>query len=221
MTASGQPLSELQASLGRILEAGLEEDPIQHARQVAEIASILHAAFAGSGFVVTLVGGSAIEIHAPGIYRSGDLDVVVERVRQDTAHRDHVFEGLGFIREGRHWRRGQDLFVEVVVGPVSGPTEDVRAGDSSFRVVKKEVVLRDRLVGFKHWKHTAYGQQAIDMLAAFGDELELSWLEGELKREDSLDALHALQLVANSSQPVTEQSLRAVIEQLHRRDPGH
>jgi len=33
-------------------------------------------------------------------------------------------------------------------------------------VVKKEVLLRDRVVGFKHWKYTAYGEQAIDMLGA-------------------------------------------------------
>jgi hypothetical protein len=27
----------------------------------------------------------------------------------------------------------------------------VRVGEAQFRVVKKEVVLRDRVVGFKHW----------------------------------------------------------------------
>lgn len=49
---------------------------------------------------------------------------------------------------------------------MAGPAEVVRVGEAELRVVKKEVVLRDRLVGFKHWKHTAYGEQAIDMLAA-------------------------------------------------------
>src|SRR5690625_4295151 len=36
--------------------------------------------------------------------------------------------------------------------------------------------LRDRVVGFEHWKCTAYGEQAIDMLVTFGDELDESWL---------------------------------------------
>jgi hypothetical protein len=34
---------------------------------VAEVARILHSALTGRGLVPTLVDGSAIEIHAPGI----------------------------------------------------------------------------------------------------------------------------------------------------------
>jgi hypothetical protein len=36
------------------------------------------------------VGGSAIEIHAPGIYVSGDLDYVIERTRQGTTQVDDI-----------------------------------------------------------------------------------------------------------------------------------
>lgn len=32
-----------------------------------------------------MVGGSAIEVHAPGIYRSGDLDLVIERASGNAA----------------------------------------------------------------------------------------------------------------------------------------
>ena len=219
MTTPNQSLRGLRARLRIVLANGMAEDPIEHAKQVAEIAAILHAAFAEAGFVVTLVGGSAIEIHAPGIYRSGDMDVVIERTRQGSGRRDEVFCGLGFTREGRHWRHGNDLFVETVKEPVEGPAENVRVGDAEFRVVTKEVVLRDRVVGFKQWKYTAYGQQAIDMLAAFGDELDMRWLLPELKREASLDALQALQILAESDAPVTDQALRDLIERLHHRGP--
>jgi hypothetical protein len=51
-----------------------------------------------------------------------------------------------------------------------------------------ETVLEDRLKGFKHWEETSYGQQAIDMLAAFGDELDMQWLEAHLKKEAAWDA---------------------------------
>jgi hypothetical protein len=195
----------------------MAEEPIEHATQVAEIAAILHSAFSQDGFEVTLVGGSAIEVHAPGIYRSGDLDVVIEKSRGRQKRRDEIFEALGFDRAGRHWRHGEQLFVEIVSGPVAGPAEEVRVGDAEFRVVKKEVVLRDRLVGFKHWKHTAYGEQAIDMIAAFGDDLDMSWLGPELEREDSMDALEALRQLASSQERVTDQVLRDLIDDLNRR----
>lgn len=215
MTTQDEPMSQLRAKLTLALGDGMRTDPLGHAEQVAEVVSVLRGAFASAGFDVTLVGGAAVEVHAPGIYRSGDLDVVVEKAREDAERRDDVFLRLGFRREGRHWRFGDALFVELVPGPVAGPTEEVRLGSSEFRVVTKEVVLRDRLVGFKQWKHTAYGQQAIDMLAAFGDTLDMAWLEPELQREGSLDALYALRQLADSDTPVTEALLRQVIDELH------
>jgi hypothetical protein len=211
-------LEALRVSLAEILAGGLAEDPIEHARQVAEIAGVLYGAFAGAGFVSTLVGGAAIEIHAPGIYRSGDMDVVLDAAREAHRRREDVFLDLGFEREGRHWRHGEELFVEVVSGPVAGPAEEVRVGRAEFRIVAKEVLLRDRLVGFKHWEYTGYGQQAIDMLAAFGDDLDTSWLLPELRREDALDALEALRDLARSSSPVTDQTLRELLGRLRRED---
>lgn len=209
--------AKLREDLTAVLHDGMATAPLEHAAQVAQVASILRTAFSAGGFEVTLVGGSAIEVHAPGIYRSGDLDVVIERARRDAERRDEIFEQLGFLREGRHWRFEEELFVEVVHGPVAGPAEEVRLGDYEFRVVSKEVVLRDRLVGFKHWKYTGYGQQAIDMLSAFGEELDRDWLVEELKREGSLDALGALEALAASRQEVTDASLRKVLADLHGR----
>jgi hypothetical protein len=163
------------------------------------------------------VGGAAIEIHAPGIYLSGDLDYVIDRVQDGTRQVSDIFEALGFRKQGgRHWVFG-DLFIEQVSGPVAGPTEEVRVGESVFRIVTKEAVLRDRVVGFKQWEYTAYGEQALDMLAAFGDELNQGWLYDELRREDSLDALEALRELARSDEPVTDQVLRDLIDRLRGR----
>jgi hypothetical protein len=52
----------------------MARDPLLHAEQVAAIAGVLHEAFERAGLSATMVGGSAIEIHAPGIYASGDLN---------------------------------------------------------------------------------------------------------------------------------------------------
>lgn len=165
MSATDESLTELRSELEELLSSGMAEEPIEHATQVAKIAAILHSAFSAAGFQVTLVGGSAIEVHAPGIYRSGDLDVVIERGRGKSELQDQIFRALGF----------------------------------------------------KHWKHTAYGEQAIDMLAVFGDDLDMSWLHPELQREDALDALDSLRELAASDEPVTDQVLRDLMEDLNRR----
>jgi hypothetical protein len=218
MTNPDRPTS-LRMRLKILLAQGMSDDPIRHAEQVAEVTAILHAAFTPEGFIVTLVGGSAIEIHAPGVYVSGDMDLVIEKKANASKQVDEMFQSLGFRKEGgRHWVFG-DLFIETVRGPVEGPTEEVRVGDSVFRIVTKEVALRDRVVGFKHWKHTAYGEQAIDMLVAFGHELDRTWLIPELERENSLDAFHALNDLAQSNSPVTADILNAMLEDLWRRGP--
>ena len=196
----------------------MSTDALKHAQQVAQIAAVLHEAFTKVGLRCTVVGGSAIEIHAPGVYKSGDIDVVIDAVCAANleARIREVFEGLGFARQGRHWVQG-DLFVEVPSHDLSDPSEVVRVGDALLRVVTKEVVLADRIVGFKHWNETGYGVQAIDMLAAFGDELDMTWLEPKLRSEGSWDAFEALRELARSREAVTAQSLLAVVDRLRGR----
>ena len=215
MSEKGRLAADLRPRLSRVLAKGLSNDPAEHAGQVAEIAGILSDALGSHGFTVTLVGGSAIEVHAPGIYMSGDIDVVVEKSVAATADRDEVFRSLGLERIGKHWRKG-DLFIETVPGPVAGPTEEVDVGGATFRVVRTEVLLRDRIVGFKHWRHTAYGDQAIAMLVAFGEDLDMEWLDPELAQEAAGDALQVLRKLAESLTPVTHEGLLGVIDDLHR-----
>jgi hypothetical protein len=145
---------------------------------------------------------------------SGDIDVVIERGAATSADRDDVFLSLGFGRVGRHWRR-DELFVETVPGPLAGPADEVEVAGAVFRVVRKEVLLRDRIVGFKHWRHTAYGDQAIAMLLAFERDLDAEWLRKELAREEAEDALSALRKVALSGASVTHEGLLAIIDELH------
>lgn len=147
------------------------------------------------------------------------MDMVIERMASATKQVGEIFVGLGFNKEGgRHWIF-QDLFIETVRGPVEGPTEKVRVGDSVFRIVTKEVALRDRVVGFKQWKETGYGAQAIQMLVAFGNELDEDWLIPELEREGSLDAFRALESLAGSGRSVTVGVLNTLLEDLWRRGP--
>jgi hypothetical protein len=83
-----------------------------------------------------------------------------------------------------------------------------------FEIVTKEVVLCDRIVGFRQWEVLAWGQQAIDLLAAFGAEIDEAWLVAKLEGEGSLDALEPLRSLAVSDEPVTEGTLRDLLGDL-------
>ena len=195
---------------------GMAQDPIDHAQQVAEVTAVLYEAFDLFGLSCTLVGGSAIEVHAPGIYKSSDIDVVIEiltgaRFAQVVSQ---VFDGLGFEPMGRHWVIG-DLFVEVPSNELFDPVQTVAVGHRYFQVLTKEALLAYRIIGFKHWPHaTSYGQQAIDMIAAFGEELDMAYLQPRLENEDSYDAFVALKELAESDDPVTDEILTELLAKL-------
>src|SRR5258708_37961066 len=154
-------MSDLRGALDLLLETGMTDDAIDHARQVGMVASIISQAFEAEGLRCTLVGGSAIEIYAPGILKSGDIDLVIEESRGASRRErlDPVFAALGFEEQGRHWKR-RDLFVEVPSQFLEDPAELIRVGHFPINVIVKEVLLADRVIGFKQWRQTRYGQQA-------------------------------------------------------------
>jgi hypothetical protein len=205
-------------ALDLLLESGLAEDPLDHARQIGMATAVISEAFAESGFRVTLVGGSAIEVYAPGIFKTGDIDLIIEALK-GVISRDElnpVFERLGFEKRGRHWRRGS-LFVEVPATDLTDHSDRVRIGHFEFNVIAKEALLSERLAGYKHWEYTASAQQAVDMIAAFGDDLRMEILEPLLKREGTTDAFGAIRTLAESAEPITDDKLRVLLEHLRQR----
>ena len=158
----------------------------------------------------TLVGGGAVEFYAPNAYTTTDIDLVVEGRTRDAI--DGVFTTLGMRRQGRHWVRG-DLFVEVPGDYLSEPADEFGFGPLTLRVIRKEYVLGDRIVGFRHWKYWGYGQQAIDLITAFGNELDEDVLRGYLRKEGSEDAFDLLRDVAASEGTLTERALDALWHQ--------
>jgi hypothetical protein len=217
MTAENRAALEgARQALDLLLSAGIADDPIDHARQIAMITSIISDSFEDAGMRATLVGGSAIEIFAPGIFKTGDIDLVIEaETGPDRRERfDPVFAALGFEKSGRHWKRG-DLFVEVPSQHLADPSEIVRVGAFVVRVVAKEVLLADRVIGFKYWKYLAYGAQAIEMLSAFGSDLNEPILRRRLDQEGAADAFEELRALASSNDLVTSESLEGLLQQLH------
>ncbi|HEY0778209.1 MAG TPA: hypothetical protein VGD56_09610 [Gemmatirosa sp.] len=186
-------LDVLRRQLDASLVDGLADDALAHAEQVATVASVLYQAFRLAGPDCVLTGGSALEGHVPGVYKSADVDVVIggalgESLRSRVVP---VFETLGFAARGRHWTRG-DLFVEVPSHAVDGPTELLHARGLPLRIMRIEALLKFRLVGFKYWETTSYAQQAIDVLAALDGDYDEPLLRSLLRAEGAEDAYDAL-----------------------------
>jgi hypothetical protein len=197
--------------LSRLLDELQAATELPHVRRMTTAVALISTALRARGMEATLVGGGAIEFHAPGAYTTSDIDLVVEG--KTRAELDAVLRALGFARRGRHWVRG-DLFVEVPGHTMQDPTEAVRVGEFTLRVIRKEIALADRIVGFKHWRVTAYGSQALAMIAAFGDSLDEHLLRRSLRAEDAEDAYDALRRIVATQVAITDDLLQLELERL-------
>jgi hypothetical protein len=103
---------------------------------------------------------------------------------------------------------------------MSDPVDIVHVDGLTFRVVRRDVVLADRIIGFKHWRATAYGAEALAMLAVFGSDLDENALRDRLRAESAEDALDALRDLVNLRGDVNEAALTRVLQQLHPGEHG-
>lgn len=191
--------------LRRALEDAWEGDG-NHVERLALTTAVLQTALRQAGMEATLVGGGAVEFYIPDAYTTTDIDLVVEGRTRDAI--DEVFTTLGLTRQGRHWVRG-DLFVEVPGNYMAEPTEVFELGPMTLRVVRREFVLADRIVGYRHWKYWAYGLEAIEMIRAFAGKLDDAALRAYLRKEGSEHAYDLLRGLTSSNKPLTEQTLEA------------
>lgn len=208
-------LTDLRARLHEVAAVGPVADPIQRVKLRARAAALVSEAFDRAGLRVTVGGGSAIEFHAPGAYATDDLDLTVEGPQGAPPREmiDAIFRALGFESRTRHWMLGS-LFVEVPGHVMSEPAATYDIGGYSLRLARPEVLLADRVVGFRHWRYTGYGLQALTILAALGDDLDHAWWEQRLRREHALDAYEALTRLQAGNKPVDESVLADLLNHL-------
>lgn len=200
------------AALTDLLDKTLQGDH-PHIERITVASAVISEVLRRNGMEATLVGGGAIEFHASDVYTTNDIDLVVEGKSRDDL--DAALTEIGFSRHGRHWKRGE-LFVEVPGNWMSDPVDVFPVGSLSLRVVRREVVLADRIIGFKHWRATAYGAQAVALIALFGPSLDEAWLRHRLNAEGAEDALDALRELAAENVVVSEKRLQDTLERLHR-----
>lgn len=203
-------LEELRQALDEAWNSSAE-----HVERLVLVTAILQTALREAGMVPTLVGGAAVEFYAPGSYTTTDIDLVVERRTREAIH--EVFTALGFTKPTRHWVRGE-IFVEVPGSYMSEPADEIPIDRFVLRVIRKEFALADRIVGFREWKSWAYALQAMDMIRAFGDELDEAPLRAYLRREGAEQYLDPLRTLALSGRKVTDSEIEQLWKHYYR--PG-
>ena len=184
-----------------------------HVERIVLAAAVITTALERAGMRATLVGGAAIEFYSPETYATGDLDFVVEGRTREAI--DQTLRSLGMRREGRHWVRG-DLFVEVPGSFMGEGTENFEVGPYTLRVIRREYVLGDRIVGYRWWKYAAYGVQAINMMLTFGADIDDALIRAHLRKEGAEDTYDLLLRFAESRTPATPESLEALWHQHYR-----
>lgn len=192
------------ADLRQALEQTVNAKDLPHVERFTFAAAIIATALERAGMQAILVGGGAIEFYAPESYATADIDFVVERGTREKL--SQVFESLGLTRKDRHWFLG-DLFVEVPSFHMEDPYERFTLGPFQLRVVRKEIVLAERVIGFRYWKTWSYGSQAIEMIKAFGSELDEEILRKRLRQDQAEEAYELLRDLASSEEKVTEAML--------------
>lgn len=178
-----------------------------HVERMTLAAAIVSKALEDAGMRPMMVGGSAIEFYMPESYATADIDLVVERATRERLA--EVFESLGFTRRDRHWVIG-DLYFEVPGLRIDDPFEEVRIGDFPLRVVRKEIVLAERVIGYRYWKVWSYGAQAMEMIDGFGNDLDERVLRTRLAADQAEEAFELLRNLVRRRKRISTAELERI-----------
>jgi hypothetical protein len=184
------------------------EDPLAEAMAVERgfermlyVMSIVTPALEQKGIRSVVVGGSAVEFYTRDWYATGGIDLAVAKGKRREI--GGVLEGLGFKTSGRMWvREDLNLYIEAP-GDVSDIDLDriTRVGTDVGHafVIGMEDIILDRLNAAKHWKSQADREQAIRIMAAFGDEIDWQYLRGKAKKQKVGDMLDDISEAARNA----------------------
>ncbi len=119
------------------------------------------------GIETILVGGAVAAIYSDGIYKSGDLDLVLKTYVDGKL--TPVMESIGFSKgSGRHYTHPKcDKFIEFMYGPagigddVNIKPDIVRVGGKKLYIYSPTDCIRDRLASYIHFKARECLDQAV------------------------------------------------------------
>lgn len=131
---------------------------ILRSTSLKDVAGAVAAALRAIGYEPVVVGGSAATIHAPEVYRSSDVDMIVQAGISDPRAVVAAMAALGFsLRSSMFFHESNPYTVEFVPSPVSVANdiiEDFARIDTAFGpvlVLHAEDAVCDRLNKFVAW----------------------------------------------------------------------
>ena len=175
------------------------------------MAAVLAEALELAGCRPVLVGGAAVEIYTRSAYTTFDLDFIAA----ETEELAPTMRALGFERQGRHWvQRALGVVVEFP-GTTLAPAkaESMEVDGRRLSVISVEDLIVDRLASWKHWGWEPDGAAAV-LLLALHPRRDRRRLERRARQEEVLDALRALEPLAELGEELDEATLRALREML-------
>lgn len=122
---------------------------------------------AKNGIETILVGGAVAAIYSEGIYKSGDLDLVLKTYLEGQL--TPLMEAIGFKKSsGRHYIHPEcDKFIEFMFGP-AGIGDDVKikpdkviVDGQTLYIYSPTDCIRDRLASYIHFKARECLDQAV------------------------------------------------------------
>lgn len=149
----------------------------------------------GAGIQTVLVGGAVVSIYSEGMYRSGDLDLVIEGTGREKL--GGILAELGFeVSASRYFKHPdcEHLFLEFPPGPVEigeeYPVEprEIKLKGRTLRLLSPTDCVKDRMAGYIHWNSRAYLDQAGLICKRQADQINLSEVRQWCQREGGLAA---------------------------------
>jgi len=144
-----------------------------------------------AGIETVLVGGAVVAVYSKGVYRSGDLDIVVNSYIQNDKLIAKIMQNIGFIKEGRHWKRNdcKHLFIEFIKPPIAiGNDYEIKpnkmlVNEQELFILHPRDCVRDRLSSYVYFASAECLDQAA--LVAIAENVDLNELQKWSKSEGS------------------------------------
>ena len=141
------------------------------------------------GVDTILVGGAVVSIYSVGVYKTGDLDFVLNSFSREQLNR--TLSKLGFVQEGRFYKHPEceHLFLEFASPPASigddyiplKDTQKVKINDQIIHIFTPTDSVRDRLTSYMYWDAEECLEQAL--MIAERHTINLKKVKAYLKQE--------------------------------------
>jgi len=153
----------------------------------------------GCGISTVLVGGAVVAIYSEGLYRSGDLHMILEVHR-----RADVVDAMGKIgflpSRSRYFKHPEcpHLYVEFPPGPVELGEEhpvypaEIPVEGRILKLLSPTDCVKDRLAAYIHWKLRDCFRQAVLVAGSQKDRIDFENLAAWCEREGGGEAYREL-----------------------------